>query len=180
MIQMHPRRAGTVAFAFALAVVAVMFSPSSSADGATTLKAYVTGYSWWDNTPPGSADISNPVIHKKAGGVGTYANPTTVAVGHSIISGKDILDWPAGTRFYIPALKRYFIVEDTCGDGRKPQNGPCHVGFPKSATTWLDVWVGGKNSTRAKSDACMNNMTKVYTVVKDPRPGRQVTAGDIC
>src|SRR6185437_275970 len=31
------------------------------------LKAYLTGYAWPDNTPPGSA-ISHPVIHQEAGG----------------------------------------------------------------------------------------------------------------
>ena len=32
----------------------------------TRLTAYTTGYSYWDNTPPGSADISNGVIQTKA------------------------------------------------------------------------------------------------------------------
>ena len=86
----------------------------------------MTGYDYWDNTPPGSPVISNPVIHQVAGGTGTWQDPTTVAVGHSIINGQDILDWAAGTRFYIPNLRRYFIVEDTCGDGPDPQDEPCH------------------------------------------------------
>ena len=55
---------------------------------------------------------------------------------------EDILDYPAGTRFYIPNVRRYFIVEDTCGDGDTPQNGPCHTGYPKGTTAWVDMWIG--------------------------------------
>src|SRR5512135_1310636 len=39
--------------------------------------AYTTGYTWFDNTPPGSGEISHPVLHAKAGGTGTYADPIT-------------------------------------------------------------------------------------------------------
>jgi hypothetical protein len=156
---------------------------SKKADGATSSgtvipKAYVTGYSWYDNTPPGSSDISNPIIHQKAGGTGTWADPITVAVGHDLSSGKDVLDYPAGTRFYIPDFSRYFIVEDTCGDGPTPELGPCHVP-PSGATTWLDVWIGGSSGTKSSTDACMNKLTGIHQVVKDPDPNRPVKAGEI-
>ena len=65
----------------------------------TRLTAYTSGYSYWDNTPPGSADISNGVIHTKAGGAGTFDDPITVAVGHVISGGNDMLDYAAGTKF---------------------------------------------------------------------------------
>jgi hypothetical protein len=65
--------------------------PTPAPSNRTTFSAYITGYGWPDNTPA-SADISNPVIHQSAGGSGTYADPITIAVGHSIINGKDILD----------------------------------------------------------------------------------------
>lgn len=144
-----------------------------------TIRAYITGYSWFDNTPPGSADIALPVLHSKAGGTGTYEDPTTVAVGHVISGGKSTPDWPQGTRFYIPNLHRYFIVEDVCGDGPTPQNGPCHTGYPSSASTWLDVWVGGQGGSAAGADACMNSITKVSSVIVDPKAGYPVTSGDI-
>lgn len=143
------------------------------------IRAYVTGYSWWDNTPPGSAAISNPVLHSVAGGTGTYADPITLAVGHSIVGGRDILDWPAGTRWYIPHLRRYFIVEDTCGDGPTPQNGPCHTGYPAPATTWLDVWVGGQNASRRASDATMDAITDVHLVIRNPATDYVVVPGDV-
>jgi hypothetical protein len=143
------------------------------------VRAYVTGYSWYDNTPPGSPTISDPQIHSTAGGTGTYADPITVAVGHSRVGGRDILDWAAGTRFYVPALARYLIVEDTCGDGSNPQAEPCHVGYPRSASTWLDVWVGGGAMSRRSVDACTSRLTGLRTVLVDPVPGLPVRAGEI-
>jgi len=156
-------------------------SPTSSAPApaVTTVTAFVTGYSWYDNTPPGTSGISNPVIHQKAGGVGTYADPITVAVGHSMATGKDVLDYPAGTRFYIPNLRRYFIVEDTCGDGSTPQLGPCHTGYPTGTTTWLDVWVDGGTITNTAANACMGVITGKWSVVRDPAAGYAVEAGPI-
>lgn len=162
-------------------------SPSPTATATTTppgpaprtIRAYITGYSWFDNTPPGSAAIATPVLHRTAGGVGTYADPTTIAVGHSITGSRDVLDWAAGTRFYIPNLRRYFIVEDACGDGSNPQGGPCHTGYPAGASTWLDLWVGGQGGSNAAADRCMGAITKVSTVVVDPPAGYPVVAGDV-
>jgi hypothetical protein len=147
--------------------------------GVRTIQAYITGYSYFDNTPPGSVEISNPVLHQTAGGTGTYADPITVAVGHSIVSGRDRLDWPAGTRFYIPNLRRYFIVEDTCGDGSSPQNGPCHVGYTAPATTWLDLWVGGMGGLAGGADSCMNSITAVWDVLVNPGFGYATVPGAI-
>src|SRR5262249_54997795 len=131
----------------------------TSASGEVRFKAYTTGYGWPDNTPPGGA-ISNGVIHTSAGGVGTYVDPITLAVGHSIINNVDYLDYPPGTRFYIPAVRRYFIVEDTCGDGSTPQNGPCHVGY--QGNPWLDLWVGGQNLSDAITYSCQNSITNLH------------------
>lgn len=146
--------------------------------GTVIPKAYITGYSWFDNTPPGSAAISHPQIHQTAGGTGTWADPITLAVGHDLSSGTDVLDYPAGSRFYIPDFKRYFIVEDTCGDGPTPEDGPCHVP-PPGATTWLDVWIGGQSGTQASTDACMNKLTGIHQVVLSPDANRPVDAGEI-
>jgi hypothetical protein len=143
--------------------------------GEVTFNAYITGYSYWDNTPAGTAEISNPVIHAKAGGTGTYTDPITLAVGHSIINGKDILDYPAGTKFYLPYLRKYVIVEDTCGDGNTPQNGPCHTGY--KGNVWIDLYVDGQNLSRSLSDACMDKITDVHAVIKNPGPNYPVVAG---
>lgn len=62
----------------------------------------------------------------------------TIAVGHSRKSGQDVLDIPAGTRIDHPDVRRYFIVEDTCGDGPKPEEGrPCRHGGLKVTAAGL-------------------------------------------
>lgn len=141
--------------------------------------AYLTGYTYWDNTPPGSADIALPVIHSKAGGTGTYADPITLAVGHVISGGKDTPDYPAGTKFYVPDLKRYFIVEDLCGDGNQPQNGPCHKNTDVPGVVWLDLWLGGSTGTRSSTNTCAENLTRVYSVIQNPVATYAVTQGAI-
>lgn len=144
-----------------------------------TLRAFITGYSYFDNTPPGSVQISHPVRHSMAGGQGTYEDPITVAVGHARLDGDDVLDWPAGTMFYVPNLRRYLVVEDTCGDGPQPQDGPCHTGYPDTADTWLDVWIGGEGGTERGSEGCMRSFTGVWDVVVNPTAEFAVDAGDI-
>lgn len=136
---------------------------------------YLTGYSFWDNTPPGSAAIARPVIRQRAGGSGTYSDPITIAVGHSFATGRQVLDFPPGTRFYFPALRRYAIVEDVCGDGPTPQYGPCHVGY--NGMPWLDIYVDGSDVGPHAADACMRRITGVHEVIVAPPRGLPVVAG---
>ncbi|MGB3281120.1 MAG: hypothetical protein WBA92_18210 [Pseudorhodobacter sp.] len=153
-------------------------SITDSANGKEkSFKAYLTGYSFWDNTPPGSAAIARPVIHRKAGGTGTYNDPITIAVGHSIFNGKQTLDFPAGTRFYIGSIQKYAIVEDVCGDGPRPQNGPCHSG--RNGLPWLDIYVGGRRAGQQIANECMRRITAVHTFIINPRSGYPVTAGEL-
>ena len=125
--------------------------------------AYVTGFSYWDNDPPGSTDIALPVIHDGAGGIGTYADPITVAVGWT--GGRNYNPfYPKGTKFYFPHLKRYGIVEDLCAS--------CTNG-------WLDIYVDGKTSSNRSADRCMNQLTGNYEVIKNPDDSHPVTSGVI-
>lgn len=142
--------------------------------------AYVTAYTWFDNTPEGSPDISNPVLHKKAGGTGTYEDPVTIAVGHSTATGKDVLDVPAGTRIYLPDVRRYFIVEDTCGDGPTPENGPCHDGAVDhgGASVWIDMWIGGEGESASFARRCTRQLTGVVTAVFKPAADYVVASGE--
>jgi hypothetical protein len=157
----------------------VLPAPTSTptTPGETTFAAYITGYSYWDNTPAGTAEISHPIIHQKAGGTGTFNDPITLAVGHSIINGKDILDYPAGTKFYLPYLQKYVIVEDTCGDGSTPQNGPCHTGY--KGNPWIDLYVDGQGASQSTANNCMNAITGVHSVIKNPGANYPVTAGSV-
>jgi hypothetical protein len=182
-----------VVFAFSGLLVLTWWSPASSqpmpperASERVIRTAYTTGYTFFDNTPPGRA-ISHPRRHRRAGGTGTFRNPITVAVGHAIRHGRDILDYRAGTRFYVPHVRRYFIVEDTCGDGPRPQRGPCHDlgSAPRRATTWVDLWVGGTPDDRRRAvQRCASKITdgngrKVQRLVIRPARGYPVVRGPL-
>ncbi|MCV2868881.1 hypothetical protein OEW28_09595 [Defluviimonas sp. WL0002] len=138
---------------------------------------YLTGYTYWDNTPPGSAAIARPVVHRRAGGSGTWADPVTIAVGHRIDNGRQSLDYPAGTRFYLPRLRKYAIVEDVCGDGAKPQDGPCHTGH--RGHPWLDIWIGGRGQSQEASDLCARRITAVQQAIINPPRDLPVEVGEI-
>lgn len=142
--------------------------------------AYITAYTWFDNTPAGSPEISHPVLHKKAGGTGTYEDPVTIAVGHSLATGEDVLDFPAGTRIYLPDVRRYFIVEDTCGDGPTPENRPCHSGADKhhDASVWIDMWIGGEQESTSFARRCARQVTGVRTAVFNPGADYLVASGE--
>ncbi len=138
--------------------------------------AYLTGYSSYDNTPPGSARIAYPGIHDVAAGTGSYDDPVTLAVGWHREEGPQ---WPAGSRFYLPFLHKYVVVEDQCGDDA--ENGPCYQldEAGDGATTWLDVWVGGEGSSQSAADDCMSRITAIHTVVHQPAETYPVNRGDI-
>lgn len=141
---------------------------------------YTTAYTWYDNTPVGSATISHPILHSTAGGTGTYNDPITIAVGHSTATGKDVLDFPAGTRIYLPDVRRYFIVEDSCGDGDDPQGGPCHQGTNvegTNSTIWIDMWIGGRSTDAEGADRCASRVTDVHTAVFNPASDYVVASG---
>lgn len=152
--------------------------PAPPPVGGTSLSfVYITGYADGDNTPPGSPVTFLNGITGVAGGNCTYANPTTMAVGHVITNGQDIGDFAYGTKFYVPELKCYFSAQDTCGDGPSPQSQPCHSlkTADKGATLWLDAYVGPKGTA-----SCEDAMTKLYSVIENPVSGLPVKQGNIC
>ena len=166
-----------VALFFAIMANAQVITPTIKTGIEQKFNVYLTGYSYWDNTPPESAIISHPVIHKIAGGTGSFTDPITLAVGHSIIEGKDILDFPAGTKFYIALLRKYAIVEDSCGDGDSPQNVPCHIGY--KGVPWLDIYVDGAGLKKEMSDQCASHITDIQMVILTPKPNYPVVLGSI-
>ena len=140
---------------------------------------YTTGYANADNTPAGSNATNLGGHSGVTGGNGSYASPTTVAVGGSIIGGKEVDDFPYGTIFYVPNLRKYFVATDFCGDGNSPQNQPCHslAQAPKGATLWIDLFVGGGSANEGN---CESAMTGLNTVVENPPANLAVVTGDIC
>lgn len=155
----------------------VIVPPSLRDAERTRFMAYVTGYSYWDNTPPGTAEIALPHVHRRAGGTGTYDDPITLAVGHSLATGRSVPDFRKGTRFYFMRLRKYAIVEDVCGDGPTPENGPCHSG--RQGKPWLDIWVDGSDVTAQLADMCMYRITGFQSVIIGPERGFPVDVGSI-
>ena len=160
----------------ALAVLSAAAAAQLHAPREIRFTAYTTGYGHHDNTPAGDR-ISHASVHGVAGGTGTHRDPITLAVGHSIVDGNDVLDYPAGTRFYIPSLRKYFVVEDSCGDGSTPQDGPCHIRF--EGLVWLDLWVGGASASRSATYACEVAITGKRLVIQHPAANYAVVAGPI-
>ncbi|HEX4360720.1 MAG TPA: hypothetical protein VH141_24515 [Pseudonocardia sp.] len=118
----------------------------------------LTGYSFFDNTPAGSAEVSNPILHKRAGGRGSYADPITVAVPSDS-------KFDPGTRFYLPSVRRYAIVEDS--------------GASSTSGNHLDLWVDGEGGSESAVEACMDQVTGDTTAEVSPPPGRPVILGPI-
>lgn len=160
-----------------MSVVAAESALKDSEKSPKQFDIYLTGYTYWDNTPPGSSAIARPVLRQRAGGTGTWQSPITIAVGHRIENGRQTLDFPAGTRFYLPRLRKYVIVEDVCGDGATPQNGPCHSGH--QGYPWLDIWIGGKSVTPEASDACARRITAIQPIIVNPPRDLPVHKGEI-
>ena len=70
----------------------VLATSSAASPNERRFNIFLTGYSYWDNTPPGSAAIARPVVHRRAGGTGTYSDPITIAVGYRLEGGRSVLD----------------------------------------------------------------------------------------
>lgn len=145
--------------------------------GEQRMMVFLSGYSFWDNTPAGSATIGRPVIHETAGGTGTYEDPVTLAVGWSIQRNQHFEDFKPGTLFYLPRLRKYAIVEDLCGDGPTPQSGPCHTGW--EGYVWLDIYVDGSSDDAEVAQQCMERLTGIQATIINPRKGYQVAPGRI-
>jgi hypothetical protein len=131
------------------------------------VRATITFYGWPDNSPPGNR-IAHPIIHKHAGGDGTYCNPTTFATERR---NNDRI--PYGIKIYVPFLKQYFIREDLCTSSGPPtgsgSNG-CHG-------LWFDLWIGGNAKSNARSVVrCERRLTPNGTVnaILWPRDGMPV------
>jgi hypothetical protein len=136
------------------------------AGGTVITNAFTTSYGWPDNSPAGNG-TSGPSGH--AGGTGTYANPVTLAVGYV----GSVPDYPYGTVFYIPNVRRYFVVGDTCQ--------ACHnlSAAPAGTSVWVDMWAGGNGSDNAGVLACEDTLTGNYTIIKDPVATLPVVVGPL-
>lgn len=138
---------------------------TSTTTSGTTRTGFVTGYSTSDNDPQWSKNIAyssawdSRTVHPEAGGTGTYDDPVTIAAQAG--------DYTPGTRFYVPHVDRYFMLEDTCAScGEKPE--------------WVDMFIGGEvGDDPAKLGSCMASLTGTFAFEVNPPPGRHVVAGPL-
>src|SRR5262245_45713987 len=144
---MHRRALVAIACLFGLSAL-VCLVDSGPAYAATTQQTFLTFYGWWDNTPPGG-DIAYPKIHSTAGGKGTFADPITFATSTSELA--------AGTVVWVPRVKKYFIMEDSCQEcsadwsGHGPNGGP--------GLRHIDLWLGGKGGNAFDAINCEDALT---------------------
>ncbi len=115
---------------------------------ATTQQTFLTFYGWWDNTPPGG-DISFPKIHNTAGGKGTFADPITFATATAELS--------PGTKVWVPRVRKYFIMEDSCEECGADWSGHGPNGGPK--LRHIDLWLGGKGGSPFDAIDCEDALT---------------------
>jgi hypothetical protein len=156
-------------------------APSSPLMEEVRLQAYTTAYGWPDNSCGPNSDQPGDCLHNggHAGGTGTYEDPITLAVGHVIEGGVDTLDYPDGVLFYIPSLRKYFVVEDSCGDGDRPQDLPCHTNKDEPGYVQVDLWVGGENEDQGSVLKCQDALTGIKTLILNPRSDYPVVPGPL-
>ena len=100
---------------FALATLAILTAfcvLASDGRAQNEVLSYVTFYGFDDNddgnpTHLGTDVISHAAVHDSANeDLGTYERPGTLAADVGFLS--------PGTKVYVPALERYYVMEDTC------------------------------------------------------------------
>ncbi len=137
----------------------------------------ITWYGYNDNSGQveeqhGSAIIGYPqnggypTLHNEAHeGSGTYTDPITFAAPDKNLGST----FPIGSIIYVPLVKKYFIMEDKCGDtdAEGCQNGANHA----------DLWMGPAQSMDANSlGACEGKATPGSSarVTINPNPNLEV------
>lgn len=131
------------------------------------ISSYVTFYGFDDNDDgdprnTGTDVISHPSIHPGATeDLGTYDRPGTLATDTNLIQ--------PGTIVYIPALERYYVMEDTCrACSRNWSNNKAHV----------DVYVDGTGPALVE---CEERLTMERTdIIIDPPSNLPVRKGSAC
>ncbi len=144
----------------ALAVVLSVFGTptAASAQGPTSVRAFMTLYGWADNSPPGT-DIAHGCLHKVAGGVGTFSNPITFATDVNELGWCQVI--------YVPYMKRYFIHEDECSQ--------CDQDWNSYHLYRFDMWAGGDAGSRHQPEkralhACESTWTRADSVTDPDNP----------
>ena len=135
----------------------------NSAARGTPQAVWETFYAAVDNDPTYSLDIAYPApkgAHTRAGGVGTYADPITLAA--------DVRWLPAGTRVYAPRWHKYYIMEDECVE--------CEADWSEQRFRHVDLFMPPSLKTGVL--ACERVATKSQAendiIIINPDPNRPV------
>ena len=147
-----------------MGIVCVLSCLSSPGEAAQTVSSYVTFYGFDDNddgnpSNTGTTVISHPSVHDEATeDLGTYSRPGTLAAAKGFL--------PPGTIVYVPALKRYYVMEDTCREcASNWKNDKIHV----------DLFVSGRGEAL---QACEYRLTMESTkIIIDPPADLPVRKG---
>jgi 3D (Asp-Asp-Asp) domain-containing protein len=124
--------------------------------GTYTKTGELTFYGAGDNCPP-SGDIAYPVLHKEAGGKGTFDDPITIA------SDKRWL--PKGTKVYVDVYKKYFIMEDECEECEEDYNkGKYHI----------DAWLGPDTIEKGSTNCEIQLSIKSTSFTVNPGSSHEV------
>jgi 3D (Asp-Asp-Asp) domain-containing protein len=155
---------------FALATLATLAALSiltSEGRAQEVVLSYVTFYGFDDNddgnpTRLGTDVISSAAVHGRANeDLGTYERPGTLATDANFLT--------PGTKVYVPALERYYVMEDTCV--------ACSKDWSRSKPH-VDLYVSGTGRELA---ACEDRLTMESTkIIIDPPPDLPVKAGSAC
>lgn len=145
--------------------------------GQATAQVYDTFYGWPDNTPQNSSILSTG---GQAGGTGTYADPITAATGYVTKNGVTTLDYPYGTKIYVPNERKYFVIGDECGDN---PNGSlaCHTDIDHPGVIQIDLWAGGVGTPfpGGAVTACEDTHTRINSVIFNPAANYVVVPGNV-
>jgi len=128
---------------------------------------YVTFYGFDDNddgnpTHLGTDTIAHAVVHTSATeDEGTYDRSGTLAADTGVL--------PPGTKVYVPALKRYYVMEDACVECSKDwRHNKRHV----------DLYVSGSGEELAD---CEDRLTMEQAkIIVAPPAGLPVKGGSAC
>ena len=141
-------------------------STMAATHGGRVQRAAFTSYGYNDNDDGaghfGTAAIAYPSDHHAIAteGTGAYNDPGTFAT--------DPREIAPHTLIYVPYLRKYFIMEDGCGE--------CIVDWGRDHTWHVDLYMGGNAGPQAEpalSD-CEDAITRDDVMIINPGPGYPV------
>lgn len=134
--------------------------------GGRVQRAYFTAYGYNDNDDGaghfGTAAIAYPDSRHAIAteGTGAYNDPGTFAT--------DPREIPPHTLIYVPYLRKYFVMEDGCGE--------CETDWESGHAWHVDLYMGGNTGTQAEPalNDCEDAVTRDDVMIIAPGPGYPV------